>query len=286
MKRNLLRILALLLALLTLLPAALADEAGLRGYDKKNGYVYLTMGAYPQTAEGGELPILWRVLRVQDDRAYILSEYVLLAKPIHSDYQEYANKPTNTKKPGFNGDFTQTEMSRYLNGELMTHFTETELAQLAPDGTMGSFFLVTDADLKDKSLGFGTNQSRKAWGTEYAIENGLFVYGSKYGKHSPYWTCVQSTSDARHARCTKDEGEIGRINVITEDLGMRPACYLDMTKVEIVSGTGTMEDPYVLNAAAPAAAPAENEPAADDPCCVPGACSCCSGCTCGCQDMN
>ena len=67
---------------------------------------------------------------------------------------------------------------------------------------------------------------------------------------------------------------------------MRPACYLDMTKVEIVSGTGTMEDPYVLNAAAPAAAPAENEPAADDPCCVPGACSCCSGCTCGCQDMN
>ena len=280
------RALALLLALLTLLPAALG-EGELRGYDKKNGYVYLTMGAYPQTAEGEALPILWRVLRVKDGQAYILSEYVLDVRRMHGDYQEYANKPNNTKKPGFNGDFSQTELGLYLNGEFMAHFTEAELAQLAPDEKLGSFFLVTDADLKDKNLGFGTNQSRKAWGTDYAIESGLFVYGSKYGKHSPYWTCVQSTSDARHARCTKDEGEIGRINVITENLGMRPACYLDMTKVDIVSGTGTMDDPFVLNAA-PAEMPAEPDaaPAADDPCCTPETCACCSGCTCGCQDAK
>lgn len=288
MKRNLLRLLALLLMLLTLVPAALG-EGELRGYNKKDGYVYLTMGVYPQTAEGDELPILWRVLSVEDGKAYILSEYVLLAKPIHSDYQEYANKPTNAKKPGFDGDFTQTEMSQYLNGEFTAYFTTAELAQLLPDETLGSFFLVTADDLKDTSLGFGTNQSRKAWGTEYAIENGLFVYGSKYGKHSPYWTRNQSTSDARHARCTKDEGEIGRINVITLDLGMRPACYLDMSKVEIVSGTGTMEDPFVLNAEAETPAlPAADLPeeAADELCCAPGECACCASCDCGCQSAE
>jgi len=278
--RTIKRLTALLLALLCFAPAAMAAET-LRGYEKKNGYVYVQMGSFPQTADGGVEPLLWRVLSVKDGRAYLLSEYVLEARRIHGDYQEYANKPSNSKKPGFNGDFARTELSLYMNGEFTTHFTAGELALLESHETLGLFFPVTADDLKNKDYGFGTNQSRKAWATDYAKNNGLFVYGSKYGKHSPYWTCDQSTSDARHARCTKDQGELGRINVITEDLGMRPACYLDMDKVVILSGSGTMEDPYVLLTEAPAVA----EPAApaDEPCCTPGSCTCCTSCTCGCQ---
>lgn len=280
--RKLYRLLALLLAMMLLTPALAADE--LRGYDKKQGYVYLTLGSFPQTADGGVEPIVWRVLQVKDGRAYILSEYVLAAHRMHGDYQQYANKPSAKKNPGFDGDFAQTEVSLYMNGEFASeHFTPSELSLISPDEALGMFFFVSADDLKDKSLGFGTNQSRKAWSTEYASENGLFVYGSKYGRHSPYWTRDQSSSDARHARCTKDQGELGRINVITEDLGMRPACYLDMASVVIAGGSGTLEDPYVLltDASAPAPeAPATGEAA---PCCVPGECTCCPSCTCGCQ---
>ena len=50
-------------------------------------------------------------------------------------------------------------------------------------------------------------------------------------------------------RCIKSQGEIGYINVITEDEGMRPACWLDLTKAAILSGTGTKEDPFVLDTA-------------------------------------
>jgi len=70
--RKLYRLLALLLAMMLLTPALAADE--LRGYDKKQGYVYLTLGSFPQTADGGVEPIIWRVLQVKDGRAYILSE--------------------------------------------------------------------------------------------------------------------------------------------------------------------------------------------------------------------
>ena len=182
----------------------------------------------------------------------------------------------------------------YLNGDFASgHFTEGELNLIFPDESYGTFFLVSADDLKNKSYGFGTNQSRKGWSTEYARENGLFVYGNKYGSHSPYWTRDQSTSDARHARCTKDEGELGRINVITEDLGMRPACWLDMTKVVIASGTGTLEDPYVLQTAAPQTDTVETietielTEAADntentDCNCVPEGekCDCCDCCSC------
>jgi hypothetical protein len=173
------RIIALLLAALLMVSCALADVA-LHGYDAKSGYVYVTLGQCPQDADGGIEPIVWRVLSVEDGRAYLLSEYVLEARPIHSDYQEYANKPTNKKKPGFNGDFTQTEMSRYLCGDFAQNcFTDDERAMLTPDDTFGLFFLASDADLKNKAYGFTSNESRKAWGTPYALANGLFKYGSQ-----------------------------------------------------------------------------------------------------------
>lgn len=253
MRKILTRLLALCALLLMLCAAsAIAEEApALRGYDKELGYVYLNMGMFPQTAESEELPILWRVLTVEEDEAYILSEYILEARPIHSDYKAYANKPTNTKYPGFDGDFAQTEMSIYLNGDFaQTRFTQAELSMIAEDEALGRFYLVTAEDLKNKEYGFGTDKSRKAWGTEYAKANGLFVYGYAHGKHSPYWTRDQSTSDARHARCTKAKGNLGRINVITLDEGMRPACRLALSALTITGGSGTMEDPFTIAPAA------------------------------------
>lgn len=282
--QRLYRMIALLLAFMLLVPMATAEEE-LRGYDKKDGYVYLTLGAFPQTENGDVQPILWRVLQVKDGRAYILSEYVLEARRIHGDYKEYANKPTNKKNPGFAGDFTQTEMALYLNGEFTANFTEAELALLAPDETLGMFTLLSSDELKDKNLGFAKDNDRKAWGTEYATTHGLFVYGSARGNHSPYWSRTQSSTNTQGARCIKSKGELGYINVITEDEGMRPACWLNMEKIVILSGTGTMEDPFVLQTddAAPVQPEAEAPVAEDVPCCIPGECTCCSGCTCGCQ---
>lgn len=250
MMRKLFRLVSLLLAMCCLCACALGEDA-LRGYDAKSGYMYLTLGAFPQTAQGEALPILWRVLSVEEGRALLLSEYVLEARRIHGDYKEYANKPSHKTKPGFNGDFTQTEMSRYLNGDFAARFTEDERALLAPDETLGLFFLLSSDDLKNAAYGFTTNQSRKAWGTEYAIANGLFVYRAARGSHSPYWSRSQSSTNPQGARCIKSQGELGYINVITEDEGMRPACWLDTTRACILLGTGTKEDPFLLTAALP-----------------------------------
>ena len=78
-------------------------------------------------------------------------------------------------------------MSRYLCGDFAQNcFTDDERAMLTPDDTFGLFFLASDADLKNKAYGFTSNESRKAWGTPYALANGLFKYGSQRGGHSPY----------------------------------------------------------------------------------------------------
>ena len=250
--RKLLRFVCLLMAMMCLFPA-LAEEngdEGLRGWDKKEGYEYLTLGTFPQTKEGERLPILWRVLSVEDGKALLLSEYVLEARRIHGDYKEYANKPTNKKYPGFDGDYTKTEMAQYLNGDFTANFTVGQLFMLSEDEELGLFFLLSGDDLKNKDYGFTSNESRKAWGTEYALSNGLFKYMANRGSHSPYWTRSQSTTNTQGARCIKSKGELGYINVITEDEGMRPACWLDLTKIVIVGGSGTKDDPYELDYAA------------------------------------
>ncbi len=254
------RIAAVFLLLCLLLGAAAAAE-DLRGYEKENGYVYVTLGRYPQTREGGVLPILWRVLTVDGEKAYLCSEYVLFARPMHPDLREYRDR--------LKGDFAQTELCHYLNTDFaQAAFTEEELAMLLPCGNYGRVFLLDASDVTNKAIGMGkeTNMKRegpglRAWGTEWAIHNNgvqkekqrLYVFQKKYGSHSPYWVRNQSTTDGRHARCTKDGGQLGHIEVGRENEGVRPAVYLALDRYAVAGGSGTMEDPFVL---VPAGAPA------------------------------
>ena len=233
------RLMCALLALLLALSTGLACAQELRGYSKDEGYVYVNLGQYPQKADGTVLPLLWRVLTADEEKAYLCSEYILFAMPLHVNYTEY-----KTIGP----DFGKTDLSHYLNGEFADDaFTEEERSLLMDYETYGKVFLMDSSELKDREIGLGVGEPLKAWGTEYAIQvTGLFVYRPKYGSHSPYWTRNQSTTDARHARCTKDEGEVGHIISDRENEGVRPACYLDLSLTEIVSGSGTMDDPFIL----------------------------------------
>ncbi|MBQ3706140.1 MAG: hypothetical protein II888_06765 [Clostridia bacterium] len=269
---------ALVLACMLLLSWAGA-EGELRGYEKESGYVYLTLGEYPQTADGGILPILWRVLTVDETRAYLLSEYILLARTMHTSLKEYR---------GFKGDFAQTELCHYLNTEFAGQaFTAEETEMLLPCENYGKVFLISLADMKNKEYGLGStnpgtldlkkieaNPGVRAWGTEWAIRNNgypeeeypdprarvigragshisqeemrLYVFQHKYGACSPWWSRTSSSSDARHAICTKDGGQIGHIEVGRDNEGVRPAVYLAMDSFEIQSGSGTKDDPYVI----------------------------------------
>ena len=67
---------------------AVAD-VNLRGYAKENGYQYLAFGRFPQTADGKEQPILWRILSATDKEAYLLSEYILFNNRVHPDDDAY-----------------------------------------------------------------------------------------------------------------------------------------------------------------------------------------------------
>ncbi len=271
----------LLLCCLTAACAGMAGAEGeLRGYSKGEGYVYLSFGEYPQTAEGEVLPILWRVLETDEEKAYVLSEYILFARSMHTSLREYRDE--------LKGDFAQTELCHYLNTEFAEQaFPGGELEMLLPCEDFGKVFLISRDDMKNKNYGLGStnpgttsqkkieaNPGVRAWGTEWAIRNNgfpedeypdpkarvigragahisqeemrLYVFAARFGSCSPWWARTQSTTDERQAVCTKDGGQIGRIEVGRDNEGVRPAVYLALDAFEIAGGAGTKEDPYVI----------------------------------------
>ena len=72
------KLLLLAAVLLLMLPplSAPAEEA-LRGYEKGKGYQYVLLGEYPYEKDGAIAPVLWRVLDVEDDKALLLTEYII-----------------------------------------------------------------------------------------------------------------------------------------------------------------------------------------------------------------
>lgn len=259
------RICVILIAAAMLLSAcASAQDFALRGYDKKDGYQYIQLGEFPQEADGTVKPILWRVLSADDSQAYLLSEYVLFNNRVHPDDQEYI---------AFEAAFNQTEMFRLLNGPFegapipaeeqeqlkkkerlgRIHiaqtcfkdqaFTQTEQSMLIADEALGMVFLVTADDLKNAEMGFASSKQRMAYGTEYALANGLFRYQNG---SSPYWTRSQSQSFAYGTRCTKVDGDLGYIRCVVMNEGCRPAIRLSLTGLTPIGGDGSMENPYTF----------------------------------------
>lgn len=260
------RIFALMLVMLVLLSVcAAAEDFSLRGYDKKAGYQYIYMGEFPQDADGGIRPILWRVLSVDDRQAYLLSEYILFNNRVHPDDNEYI---------AFGAAFNQTEMFTLLNGPFEGNpiskeeqdklkdrerlgrvhiaevcfknqaFTPLEQSMLISDEELGMVFLASADDLKGKDMGFSTPKQRQAKGTEYALANGLFRYQNGT---SPYWTRSQSSSYNYATRCTKVDGNLGYIRCVVMNEGCRPAIRLSLDNLSPTGGSGTMEDPYTFD---------------------------------------
>ena len=188
-------------------------------------------------------PVLWRVLSVDEEKIYLMSEYVLFASPVHPSMKEYRD---------FGGDFGQTQICAKLNGEFAdTAFTAEEKEALLPFGEYGTVSLPSADDLNNKEMGFSKKKlsTRKARATEYAIRStGVFVYQTSVGSHSPYWMREQSETDNRQARSTKQSGSVGRLHCDAADVGARPVICLAAGHFRITGGSGTKKDPFRLSA--------------------------------------
>ncbi|MBR1585709.1 MAG: phosphodiester glycosidase family protein [Clostridia bacterium] len=251
---------ALILLLITLFPALpgqAEDAADIRGYSSQGGYQYVQFGSYFTDADGTKQPILWRVLRSANGEAYMLSEYILFGCPLHGDYDHYEGWEKSDLYAYLNGTFKNDAFTAGQQDALLIRTEDNALVTL-----------ITSDEMKDASIGFSSNKDRLCESTAWAkiLQNPplwelpktnnkgkwkkLYVYSNGH-KYSPWWSRTRSTDYQHEQRRVMDDGKVGRISVGNSDLGARPAITVDLSKLTIQSGDGTLSSPFLLTAQEP-----------------------------------
>lgn len=245
---------AMLLCLFLVLNMAAASAAGftmvsidqtdaqlnVRGYVKHEGYVYMNFGSYPYTAEGEVQPILWDVLFVENDKALLFTHYIIDFAQYHT---ERADMPT----------WKDYAIYHTLNEEMVpVMFTPDELSAIIYNEDMGWIYYPSTGDMWNIDYGFRAghwpHKERECRATPYAKASPNAWISHENG-NSWYYT----TSVPRRC-CHGLVGYDGHTSVAANNRygGVRPLCWVDLTKLDHMTGTGTLEDPFCFEITASA----------------------------------
>ena len=258
MKKSRLLPLFLLLLAVVLLPHVSAAGEEIRGYLKGSGWQYLQMGEYPYEEDGTPAPVLWRILSVDDGQILVLTEYVVDQKQIIFETDQKI-----IEKHAFRriSSYPESDLYPWLNTEGMDlMFGQDPIrAAVIEVPELGLLYPLPDTDLLNDQYGFSRNRwgeelnahpDRQAVCTPYAKAKGLYVHHDN--RKSPYWcVAIKGASDYKFGLV----GYNGHISwgayTNSKVAGLRLAVRLDRNKVRITGGSGTKDDPFILEAAEP-----------------------------------
>ncbi len=268
---------ALLLILALLLPAVSAVHAEdalsvLRSWNKEEGWQYVQVGQYMYEKDGTMAPVTWRVLYVEDGRMLMITEEVIdLCQPYHMDtkkdydhFKEYKNKRGLPKLE----TYEETEIPEWCETVMFPVLIgEDPIAAAFIDEGVGRLFCMSSEEWCNTSYGFikrntaKPNPSRIAQVTPYVKDKKMYDWSAKMVIYedgyvgSSYWTSTMRPGE-RRMQIVGINGHLSWGGWIRVNVGIRPAARLDLSRVLVVSGSGTVKDPYVL-AANEAAIPAD-----------------------------
>ena len=219
------------------------DEVAGAKYNGLDGYQFMYFGSYPFTAEGEVGPVLWKVLGIEDGYALLWSNYAI-------DYAQYNSERIAIEV------WKENTIYHTLNERFREAiFTEDELRAVRYSEDLGWLFYLTDFQLRKTYYGFKhwkakPQKPRECYPTPYA----LMLHDSDPDKYQmfdgrvPYFG-----TDIPRKGCRSLIGFDGHTSVtaVNRYLGVRPACWVDITMLDNVKGSGTFEDPFTFTVAPP-----------------------------------
>ena len=176
-----------------------AEEAG-------EAVDYMTFGRYPQTAEGEVQPVEWRVLARENNKALVISRYVLDARRFDPE----------------SNDWSESEIRRWLNGEFYNStFSDEEKVRIISFNQDNVFLLSREEAEKY----FAYEVARRCKPTDYAKAKGaLEIDDFSYS----WW--LRSPNNSNGVYSVEDDGDIC-INcgdVYDDDGSVRPALWINL----------------------------------------------------------
>ena len=285
------RFLAILALLACVCGSAFAGGMdAVRGYDSESEqeYQYLLMGTYPYEEDGTEAPLLWRILFREGNIIHLFTEYVIDTRQV----MEVDNYVDAVQKHKFHKSdvFAETDLYKWVNGPMaQTILREYDFSAALVEDHEGLFHIMDNTELRRKDWGFPDStmgntienpgetiaknaKNRKGYGTPYAQTvilyddwknlrhsgkgyNKLIQYVA-YGRSSPYWTA--KITAGWKCGIVGGNGHLSWHGKADVQIGVRPAMVLDLDKLEITGGTGTLEDPWTMRLRGDGAGAAES----------------------------
>lgn len=242
------RILFVFATLLCLTWATGYAETQMRGYEKGNGYQYVSMGEYPYEKDGTVKPVLWRVLDVREGRALLLTEYIIDTQQVI-----FETDPKVIEKRTYRRieHYEESDIVPWLDTEMVNRMLGTDPIQKALIKENGSrIFILTSEQFLTTDYGFSAGmwneqKSRQAEGTPYCIaQRNLYVDRSI--DKSPYWAATIKAPADYKLQLIGYNGHLSWGAYTRVNVGLRLSTRLDMTNVSIAGGQGTLKDPFIL----------------------------------------
>lgn len=226
---------------------AAAEDTQLRGYIKGQGYKFVQFGTYPYDRKGNVEPVLWRVLELQDEKMLLLSEYVIDMQQVIFESDKKIIEAHSYRRIK---DYVESDLYSWMNTVALDTLLGDSVMRNAlieePGG--GKFFIMTDEQFMNPAYGFpaakmGEHPVRTASPTPYAKSRGVYEHSN--GK-SPYWVNFIKGETDYKLQIVGYDGHMSMGAYTRTNIGIRPSVRLDMTMLEVVSGTGTRKDPFVF----------------------------------------
>ena len=249
----------------------MVDECGLRSWNQSAGWQYVIMGYYPYESDGTRAPVLWQVLSVENGKALLYTTYIIDAHQPTEVSGKAAEKHTY---PAIS-DYGETDLNRWLNEEMIVDLLSDEPVLAAvTEEQYGRLYPLTDSDLMEEAYGFTYQRfyevrSRWAYATPYTLNKKIYPdYGSKvqidraHGTSSYWVAALKRDKDGNQLTgrylqlCAgiADPHEKGGTNIghlsfgylNRTSVGLRLALRLDTSKIQVISGNGSIWDPCRL----------------------------------------
>ena len=227
----------------------------------------------PKTySEDAKAPVLWQVLAIEDGKALLYTTYII---DTHQPTEVDNEKDAKGRKYPEISDYGETDLNRWLNETMIYELLADEPVLAAvTEEQYGRLYLLTDGELMTEEYGFTAQRyyevkSRWAYATPYALNKKLHKkYGSKLSKDqsygtSDYWVAAlkrDNSGEQKKGRYLQlcagiaDPHEKGGTNIghlsfgylNRTTVGLRVALRLDTSKIQVISGSGTIWDPCRL----------------------------------------
>lgn len=243
--------------------SAAADDGTIRSWNAEEKWQYIQFGQYMYEKDGTMAPVDWRVLYVEDGKALIITEHVIdLCQPYPMDSEADYNYYKEVKHKG-----RLKPVMKYYEDTAIPEWFDTVMwpvligddpigAAFVDEG-LGRLFCMTKEEWSRKEYGFpkksdsARNPARVAYVTPYVKAKKMYEWSKPMVTWeegitgSCYWTSTMRPGN-RQMQIVGINGHLSWGGVIRPNVGVRPAAKLDLSMVEIVSGSGTDTDPYVI----------------------------------------